>query len=57
MTNKERATYSGQKVSMTIRMSPKRRAILEEAARRQEKTLTQVVEEAIDMYVLPMVNR
>lgn len=55
--NKEKNRYAGQKVSLNIRISPKRRAALQEVAEYQEKTLTQVVEEAIDMYVMPKVKR
>lgn len=44
--------YAGKKVFLNIRITPRRRAALEEAARRQEKTLTQVVEEMIDMYLV-----
>ena len=56
-TNRDRSMYAGQKVSLNIRISPKRRAALQEVAKYQEKTLTQVVEEAIDMYVMPKVQR
>lgn len=44
--------YAGKKVFLNIRITPRRRAALEEAARRQEKTLTQVVEEMIDIYLI-----
>lgn len=44
--------YAGKKVFLNIRITPRRRAALEEAARMQEKTLTQVVEEMIDMYLI-----
>lgn len=41
------------KVYLNIRVSPKRDAMVRELAKRQEKTLTQIVEEAIDSYVRP----
>lgn len=44
--------YAGKKVFLNIRITPRRRAALEEAAIKQEKTLTQVVEEMIDYHLL-----
>lgn len=41
------------KVYLNVRVSNGRNVALRELAKRQEKTLTQVIEEAIDAYVKP----
>lgn len=44
------------KVYLNVRVSNGRNAALRELAKRQEKTLTQVIEEAIDAYVKPQLK-
>lgn len=50
-------TKKENRQSLCVRISPSRRAALDVVAQREEKSLTRVIEEAIDAYIMPKVRK
>lgn len=54
MVSQEKNT---NRVSLCVRLSPSRRAAIDKLAELEEKSITRVVEDAVDAYIKPKLNK